>query len=124
MHMAFLQLVEADFASYEVMAFRTSMEQNLSTLAEISATTHPPHSILVTTNCWFWWMLACYVLAASGLHQACPGDPRFEIFTPLFDKVIMHFDPKYAKGMALVITAENKLEHSNDSYLRKRLVLA
>jgi len=52
-------------------------------------------------------MSAWFVLAASGLHQACPGDPRFEIFTPLFDKVTMKFDPKYAKGSSFVITAKN-----------------
>ena len=52
-------------------------------------------------------MSAWFVLAASGLHQACPGDPRFEIFTPLFDKVTLKFDPKYAQGASLVITAHN-----------------
>jgi putative alpha-1,2-mannosidase len=46
-------------------------------------------------------------LAATGLSQACPGDPRFEIFTPLFDKVTFKFDPKYAKGKSFVITAKN-----------------
>ena len=50
---------------------------------------------------------AWFALAATGLHQACPGDPRFEIFTPLFDKVTIGFDPKYAKGSAFTITAEN-----------------
>lgn len=52
-------------------------------------------------------MSAWYVLAASGLHQACPGDPRFEIFTPLFDKVTMNFDPKYSKGSPFTITTQN-----------------
>jgi predicted alpha-1,2-mannosidase len=52
-------------------------------------------------------MSSWFVLAASGLHQACPGDPRFEIFTPLFDNVIMKFDRKYAKGKSFVITAKN-----------------
>ena len=52
-------------------------------------------------------MSAWFVLAASGLHQACPGDPRFEIFTPLFDRVTLKFDPKYAKGESFVISAKN-----------------
>ncbi len=52
-------------------------------------------------------MSAWFILAASGLHQACPGDPRFEIFTPLFDKVTLKLDPKYARGSAFVITAKN-----------------
>jgi predicted alpha-1,2-mannosidase len=50
---------------------------------------------------------AWFVLAASGLHPACPGDPRFEIFTPLFDKVTLNLDPKYAKGSAFTIVAQN-----------------
>ena len=50
---------------------------------------------------------AWFILAAGGLHQACPGDPRFELFTPLFDKVTFKFDPKYSKGGAFVINAKN-----------------
>ena len=52
-------------------------------------------------------MSAWFVLAASGIHQACPGDPRYEIFTPLFDKVILHLDPRYTKGGTFTITAKN-----------------
>lgn len=50
---------------------------------------------------------AWFVLASSGLHQACPGDPRMEIFTPLFDHVTLKLDPKYAKGSTFVINAKN-----------------
>ncbi len=50
---------------------------------------------------------AWYALCAIGLHQSCPGDPRFEIFTPLFDKVTLNLDPAYAKGQSFVITAKN-----------------
>ncbi len=50
---------------------------------------------------------AWFVLAASGLHQACPGDPRFEIFTPLFEKITLNLNPVYSKGQAFVITAKN-----------------
>jgi len=32
-------------------------------------------------------MSAWYVLAASGLHQACPGNNRYEIFTPIFNEI-------------------------------------
>jgi predicted alpha-1,2-mannosidase len=52
-------------------------------------------------------MSAWFVLAASGLHQACPGDTRFEIFTPLFDQVTMKLDPKYTRGGNFTITAKN-----------------
>ncbi len=50
---------------------------------------------------------AWYVLGASGLAQACPGDPRYEIFSPLFDKVTLNLNPSYSKGKAFVITAAN-----------------
>jgi predicted alpha-1,2-mannosidase len=50
---------------------------------------------------------AWYVTAASGLVQSCPGDPRFEIVTPLFDKVTFKFDPKYTNGGSFTITTKN-----------------
>jgi predicted alpha-1,2-mannosidase len=50
---------------------------------------------------------AWFVLGASGLAQACPGDPRYEIFTPLFDKVTLNLNPTYSKGKSFVITAKN-----------------
>lgn len=34
-------------------------------------------------------MSAWYVLSAAGLHQACPGDTRYEITSPLFSQVTM-----------------------------------
>ncbi len=52
-------------------------------------------------------MSAWFVLAASGLHQSCPGDTRFEIFTPLFDQVVIRLDPKYTKGGTFTIKAKN-----------------
>jgi len=52
-------------------------------------------------------MSAWFVLAASGLHQACPGDLRYEIFSPLFDKVTIRLDPKYTQGGSFTITAKN-----------------
>lgn len=35
-------------------------------------------------------MSAWYVLTAAGLHQECPGDTRYELFSPLFDKIAIH----------------------------------
>jgi len=32
-------------------------------------------------------MSAWYVLASIGLHQACPGNNRYEIFSPVFDEI-------------------------------------
>ncbi len=52
-------------------------------------------------------MSAWYVLSAIGLAQLNPGDPRFEVSTPLFDKITLRFDPKYATGKSFTITAKN-----------------
>ncbi|MFC0518255.1 GH92 family glycosyl hydrolase [Mucilaginibacter angelicae] len=52
-------------------------------------------------------MSAWYVLAASGLHPVCPGDTRHEITSPVFNKVTLKLDPKYAKGKTFTIIANN-----------------
>ncbi|MDR1129397.1 MAG: GH92 family glycosyl hydrolase [Prevotellaceae bacterium] len=33
-------------------------------------------------------MSAWYVLAASGIHPVCPGETRFELTSPLFDRIV------------------------------------
>jgi predicted alpha-1,2-mannosidase len=52
-------------------------------------------------------MSAWYVLAASGLHPVCPGDTRYEITSPVFNKVTVHLDPTYATGKTFTIVAKN-----------------
>jgi predicted alpha-1,2-mannosidase len=52
-------------------------------------------------------MSAWYVLASAGLHPVCPGDTRQEITSPVFDKVTLKLDPKYAKGDTFTIVAKN-----------------
>jgi len=49
-------------------------------------------------------MSAWFVLCASGLHQACTGDTRYELFTPLFDSVIIRIDPLYGRNKTFTIT--------------------
>ncbi|MES2810732.1 MAG: GH92 family glycosyl hydrolase [Bacteroidota bacterium] len=49
-------------------------------------------------------MSAWYVLAAAGLHQATPGNPRYELFSPTFNKVSIRAG---ATGKVLTITAKN-----------------
>ena len=55
-------------------------------------------------------MSAWYVLEAAGLHPVCPGDGRYEISSPVFDRVEFRLDSTYAKGRSFVIEA-----HNNDS---------
>ncbi|NWJ53117.1 MAG: glycoside hydrolase family 92 protein [Bacteroidetes bacterium] len=52
-------------------------------------------------------MSAWYVLAAIGFHPVCPGDTRYEICSPLFNKVTIQLDPKYAKGTIFTILTHN-----------------
>ncbi len=52
-------------------------------------------------------MSAWYVLASIGFHPVCPGDMRYEICSPLFNKVTVHLDPKYAKGKTFTIITHN-----------------
>ena len=48
-------------------------------------------------------MSAWYVLAASGLHQYCPGETRFELTSPVFSKVTFHLPD----GKTFTIQANN-----------------
>jgi predicted alpha-1,2-mannosidase len=48
-------------------------------------------------------MSAWYVLAAAGLHQATPGNPRYELFSPAFSKVAIRAG---ATGKVLTIIAK------------------
>lgn len=52
-------------------------------------------------------MSAWYVLAASGLHPVCPGDQRYELTSPVFEKIVFNLDPDYAEGKTFVIEAHN-----------------
>ena len=57
-------------------------------------------------------MSAWYVLAAIGLHPVCPGDNRYEITSPVFNRVEIKLDPKYAKGETFTIVAYNNSEEN------------
>ena len=52
-------------------------------------------------------MSAWFILASIGLQQACPGDTRYEIFTPLFDRTVINLDSKYAHGGKFTVAARN-----------------
>jgi predicted alpha-1,2-mannosidase len=52
-------------------------------------------------------MSAWYVLAASGLHPVCPGETRYELTSPVFNRVRFRLDPEYASGKTFTIIANN-----------------
>lgn len=53
-------------------------------------------------------MSAWYVLAASGIHPITPGDPRYEITSPVFNKVVLNAD----RGNSFTIEAANNSEQN------------
>jgi len=52
-------------------------------------------------------MSAWYVLASIGIHPICPGDNRYQITSPVFDKIVLHLDDKYYSGNSFTIIAKN-----------------
>ncbi|UAY57468.1 GH92 family glycosyl hydrolase [Arachidicoccus terrestris] len=55
-------------------------------------------------------MSAWYVLAAAGIHPVCPGDPRYEITSPVFSKIRFKLMAPYASGKNFTIIAKNNSE--------------
>ena len=52
-------------------------------------------------------MSAWYVLASIGLHPINPGDNKYQITSPVFDKVKIQLDENYYKGNTFTIIAKN-----------------
>lgn len=52
-------------------------------------------------------MSAWYILAAIGFHPIAPGHTRYELTSPVFDKVTIALDQKYASGKTFTIIAKN-----------------
>ncbi|MHA4894211.1 GH92 family glycosyl hydrolase [Pedobacter sp. PWIIR3] len=52
-------------------------------------------------------MSAWYVLAASGFHPITPGSTRYELTSPVFNRIDLALDPSYYKGKQFSIIANN-----------------
>ncbi|MGQ8336246.1 GH92 family glycosyl hydrolase [Sunxiuqinia sp. A32] len=52
-------------------------------------------------------MSAWYVLAAAGIHPICPGDNKYQITSPVFDKVEISLDQNYYSGAKFTVLADN-----------------
>lgn len=52
-------------------------------------------------------MSAWYILTAMGFHPICPGNNRYELTSPVFDKVTLALDSQYYKGNAFMVVAHN-----------------
>jgi putative alpha-1,2-mannosidase len=57
-------------------------------------------------------MAAWYNMAAMGLYQVCPGNPVYQLTSPIFKKVIIHLDQSIYQGKKFTIEANNV---SNDN---------
>lgn len=58
-------------------------------------------------------MSAWYVLSAIGIHQACPGDTRFELTSPVFRRVRLHLP----EGKTFTILAKGN--NATNVYIRQ-----
>ncbi len=52
-------------------------------------------------------MSAWYVLAAMGIHPICPGDNKYQITSPVFNRIEVILDSKYYSGKKFTIIANN-----------------
>ena len=57
-------------------------------------------------------MSAWYVLAAIGIHPICPGDNKYQITSPVFNKIKIQLDKEYYEGDEFVIVARNNSEEN------------
>ncbi|MDO5035577.1 MAG: GH92 family glycosyl hydrolase [Porphyromonas sp.] len=61
--------------------------------------------------------LSCWALFnMMGLYPDCPGVPEYTLTAPVFDKVVIHLDPKYHKG-ATRLVIEGALDRP-DQYIQ------
>lgn len=51
-------------------------------------------------------MSAWYILASIGIHPLCPGETRYELTAPVFERVEIKLDRRYARARKFVITTE------------------
>lgn len=52
-------------------------------------------------------MSAWYILAAAGFHPICPGSDRYELSSPLFNKIVIRLDRQYYAGKTFTIETVN-----------------
>ncbi|HNW59150.1 MAG TPA: GH92 family glycosyl hydrolase [bacterium] len=48
---------------------------------------------------------AWYLFATMGFYPLCPGAPEYRLNAPLFDRAVIHLDPRYGRGGTFTITA-------------------
>jgi len=66
-----------------------------------------PDGYLREMDCDYGCMAAWYNMSAMGLYQVCPGNPVYQLSSPIFDKVTISLDNSVYKGKKFVIVANN-----------------
>ncbi|MFA7288496.1 MAG: GH92 family glycosyl hydrolase [Melioribacteraceae bacterium] len=65
-------------------------------------------------------MSAWYAISSMGLYQVCPGDPVYQLTSPIFDKVTIKLDSTLYSGNEFVIESKNL---NKDNYYIQSAVL-
>ncbi len=65
-------------------------------------------------------MSAWYVLAAIGIHPINPGDNKYQITSPVFNKIVLKLDEEYYNGNTFTIIAHN---NSKENFYIKSIKL-
>ena len=58
-------------------------------------------------------MAGWYVMGAMGLFQICPGDPVYQITSPIFEKITINLDSTIYPGKSFSIMANNLTEKNH-----------
>jgi len=66
-----------------------------------------PDGYLLEMDCDYGCMAAWYNMSAMGLYQVCPGEPVYQISSPIFDKVTISLDNSVYQEKEFVIIASN-----------------
>ena len=67
-----------------------------------------PDGYLEEMDCDYGCMAAWYNMAAMGLYEVCPGNPVYQLSSPIFDKIVINLDSSIYKGKQFVIKANNQ----------------
>ncbi len=67
-----------------------------------------PDGYLREMDCDYGCMAAWYAMSAMGLYQVCPGDPVYQLSSPVFNKVIINPGKDLSNGGKFVIKAMNQ----------------
>ena len=66
-------------------------------------------------------MSAWYILTAAGIHPSCPGDNRFEVMSPIFDRVEFELDGRYYPGKKFTVVCHGSKDKDNIYIQKARL---